>query len=146
MTVSPVLSPFDRMTTAQTARFLKISRGRLAELTLDGSLERGPDGTYCFAQVEAFAHTMPTKVENRLPRMQDKLLRLLGEWGGEASVQELRAGAAIVISSALEHMDKLVEIGVVKCTTPERRSRIPVFYAMTDAGWKYVQEVPPPNI
>lgn len=141
-----VLLPGLRITEAQAARMLMVSRGRLAEFILGGRLQRvDPGGLLLQHEVQALLdeRTPPggfsdrTRFpQGRLDRVQDKIVWLLHDWGGAGTNLELRVALTLTGAPVTRALTLLRDRGFVS----RRRDG----WQLTSAGWEYTRRFEPP--
>jgi len=130
---------------AETARMLRTSRARLAELTLAGELTRY-EGGYARDEVERIVaeRTPPggwtsvgfTPPEGRLGRMLDRVVWLLHDWGGAATMLDLQVALLSNRPAVEDLVHRLRDIGYV-----EKRGRQ---WHLADIAWEYTRRHDPP--
>lgn len=140
-----VLLPALRVTEAQAARMLMVSRGRLAEFVLSGRLQRVEAGLLLQEEVQALLEerTPPGGFsdrirfpQGRLDRVQDKIVWLLHDWGGAGKNLELRVALTLTGGPVTRALNLLRDRGFV--------SRSRDGWQLTAAGWEYTRRYEPP--
>lgn len=119
----------------EAARFLRMSRGRLAELVLDGVFTLDASKRIEVEQLERYV-PLDDRIE-RLPRVQDAILWLLSDWGSGTSTM-LCTPLKAKIAAVTDACTRLSELGYMR-RQPKSRE-----WVLTDLGKQYVARVEKP--
>lgn len=129
----------------QAARFLQVSRGRLAELILDGQLVLTEDRQISMVALEHIgAKNAPEP--GRLPRLQDQMLWLLHDWTYGSTI-DVAAACSMGMRAASATLQVLRESGYAASRVNDvdpPGGRLALLWSLTPKGEDYVSSVRKP--